>query len=134
MIKTQSDIERDFYQFVSNSRLGRVIKGKVYRSDMRPENAKTEDIVVAFLSGYDGQEQTGEVIVNVYVPDTVYNDKKVRAHERLANLEALVPTIIEESRGSEYFVQTNGTPHVMKIDDIKQHCIGVRLSFKLITD
>lgn len=30
MIKTEMQIERDFYSFVKNSDLGKAIKGKVY--------------------------------------------------------------------------------------------------------
>ena len=34
MIKTEMQIERDFYSFVKNSDLGKAIKGKVYRPEM----------------------------------------------------------------------------------------------------
>ena len=43
-------IERDFYSFVKNSDLGKAIKGKVYRPEMRPANATTEDLIVKFLA------------------------------------------------------------------------------------
>ena len=57
-------IERDFYSFVKNSDLGKAIKGKVYRPEMRPANATTEDLIVKFLAGLDEQVQTGVVIFN----------------------------------------------------------------------
>ena len=40
MIKTETQIERDFYSFVKNSDLGKAIRGTVYRSEMRPTDAR----------------------------------------------------------------------------------------------
>lgn len=62
MIKTEIQVERDFYSFVKSSKLGKAIKGSVYRSDMRPADAKTEDLIVKFLAGLDEQVQSGVVI------------------------------------------------------------------------
>ena len=49
--KTEQQIERDFYSFVNKSPLGKAIKGKVYRDEMRPTDAKTEDLIVKFYTG-----------------------------------------------------------------------------------
>ncbi len=59
MNKTEMRIERDFYSFVKTSNLGMAVKGDVYRSEMRPPEAVTEDLVVKFLAGVDGQFQSG---------------------------------------------------------------------------
>ena len=81
MIKTEMQIERDFYSFIKSSDLGKAIKGEVYRSEMRPANAKTEDLVIKFLAGLDGQIQTGVVIFNLYVPDIPFgSDGKYTAN------------------------------------------------------
>ena len=77
MIKTETQIERDFYSFVKNSDLGKAIRGKVYRPEMRPANATTEDLIVKFLAGLDEQVQTGVVIFNLYVPDIPYTDGRM---------------------------------------------------------
>ena len=50
-MKTEQDIERDFYHFISESEIGRTIRGAIYRDGMRPANAETEDLVIKFLEG-----------------------------------------------------------------------------------
>lgn len=137
MIKTQNEIEEDFYGFVRGSTLGRAVKGGVYRSEMRPDNAKTEDLIVAFLAGIDGQEQTGVVIFNIYVPDIPYNGsngRKVANKRRIGELQRLVLDFVETAGGSEYWLETDGTPTSMASEDISQHFINARIKFKRITD
>ena len=63
--KSEKQIERDFFSFVSQSVLGQGIRGKVYRPEMRPANAKTEDLIVKFLAGLDEQIQSGVVLLNI---------------------------------------------------------------------
>lgn len=63
MTKTEIDFERDFYTLVKNSKLGSAIRGSVYRSDMRPDNANSEDLVVKFLAGTDEQVQSGTMLI-----------------------------------------------------------------------
>ena len=50
-VKTENQIERDFFSFVKGSNLGKALLGGVYRSGMRPNDAKTEDLVIKFLAG-----------------------------------------------------------------------------------
>ncbi len=58
-IKTEKQVERDFFTFIRESELGRGIRGTVYRPEMRPADADTEDLVVKFLAGLDEQIQSG---------------------------------------------------------------------------
>ena len=91
MIKTETQIERDFYSFVKNSDLGKAIRGKVYRPEMRPTDATTEDLIVKFLAGLDEQVQTGVVIFNLYVPDIPYTDgRMVPDRKRIAGVDSLI--------------------------------------------
>ena len=69
MEKTAKQIEKDVFRIMRDSELKNVIGGKFYRAGMRPKNAKTEDVVVKFLTGIDEQEQSGVVLVHVYVPN-----------------------------------------------------------------
>ena len=54
-IKTEKQIEKDIFRIIKASPINTMIGGTLYRNGMRPRNAKTEDAVVAFLSGLDGQ-------------------------------------------------------------------------------
>ena len=96
-MKTEKQIERDFYSLISQSSLGAAIRGTIYRSEMRPRDAESEDIIIKFLSGLDGQIQQGVVILNVYVPDiTMRSDgRKVEDKQRVAELEELIVDFIE---------------------------------------
>lgn len=135
MIKTEIQIERDFYSFIKGSELGKAIRGNIYRSEMRPDNAVTEDLIIKFLAGLDGQVQTGVVILNLYVPDIPYNGsggRKVADKSRIGELQEKILQFIREAGGSEYWLQSDGSPTTMTNEDINQHFIYARIKFKRI--
>ena len=135
MIKTEMQIERDFYSFVKTSDLGKAIKGKVYRPEMRPANATTEDLIVKFLAGLDEQVQTGVVIFNLYVPDIPHADgRMVPDKNRSGKLEELLLAFVETAGGTEYWLETDTTPTTMRNEEIEQHFIYARSKFNRITE
>lgn len=132
--KTEQQIERDFYSFVNNSPLGKAIKGKVYRDEIRPTDAKAEDLIVKFYTGVDGQVQTGTVILDIYVPDITNKDgRKVKNSPRIAELQELVLNFIENNDNTEYLMETELSPYTIKSEEIEQHEIKVRIKFNRIT-
>lgn len=132
--KTEQEIERDFYSFVKNSSLGKSIKGKVYRDEMRPANAKSEDLIVKFYTGVDGQIQTGTVIIDIYVPDIANGDGlKVKNSPRIAELQRLILDFIENNENTEYQMETELSPYTIPSEEIEQHEIKVRIKFNRIT-
>lgn len=133
--KSEKQIERDFFSFVSQSVLGQGIRGKVYRPEMRPANAKTEDLIVKFLAGLDEQIQSGVVLLNIYVPDVPFgkDGRKVEDLSRVEALETLIQQFIDENDDTEYWMQTDTTPTSMKVENIEQHCIIARIKFKRLT-
>lgn len=134
MNKTEMQIERDFYSFVKNSDWGKAIKGGVYRSEMRPANATSEDMVVKFLAGLDDQLQTGVVIINTYVPDIITSDgRPVADKKRIGELQELIHSFVENAEDSDYWIELDETPHTMMNEEINQHFIYTRLKFKTIT-
>ena len=134
MIKTEMQIERDFYSFVKNSDLGKAIKGKVYRPEMRPANATTEDLIVKFLAGLDEQVQTG-VVIFFYVPDIPHADgRMVPDKNRIGKLEELLLSFVETAGGTEYWLETDTTPTTMRNEEIEQHFIYARIKFNRITE
>lgn len=131
MVKTEQQIERDFYSFIKDSPLGKAVKGGVYRSDMRPDNAHTEDLVVKFLAGLDEQVQSGVVIVNVYVPDVHYQKtaRKVSDKARIGELQALIQSFVNDNANTEYRMQTDVSPTTMAVEDVEQHVVYARIRF-----
>lgn len=137
MIKTENQIERDFFTFITQSKLGKCVKGSVYRADTRPDDAKTEDLVVKFLAGLDEQIQSGVVIINIYVPDRANPDtgRKTKHHARIGELQGLIRSFVDDNNNTEYWMETDGTPTSMAVEGIEQHCIIARIKFqRLSTD
>jgi broad specificity polyphosphatase/5'/3'-nucleotidase SurE len=134
-IKTEIEVERDFYSFIKNGSLGNTIKGSVYRPDMRPANAKTEDLIVKFLAGLDEQIQTGVVILNIYVPDVKNTDgRMVRDAARIGVLQAAIRDFVDKNDETEYWMETDGTPTSMKNEEIGQWCVTARIHFRRISE
>lgn len=132
MEKTAKQIEKDVFRIIRDSELKDVIGGTFYRAGMRPKNATTEDVVVKFLSGIDGQEQSGVVLVHVYVPNIqVSNDGElVENITRIDELEELLNTLISGLENDEYLFEKDGTPHSFPVEGIEQHFINTRLHYR----
>lgn len=129
--KTEMQIERDFFLLVKQSPLGQAIKGAVYRSDMRPADAETEDLVVKFYTGVDGQVQTGTVIFDIYIPDVPYGKKgrKVSDKQRIGELQELIQSFVNDNTDTEYLLSMETSPYTVEVEDIEQHCIKTRIKF-----
>lgn len=132
MEKTEKQIEKDVFRIVKDSELKNVIGGSFYRAGMRPKNAMTEDVVVKFLTGIDGQEQSGIVLIHIYVSDIpASNDGElVENITRIDNLEQLLNDIISELEDNEYLFEKDGTPKSFPAEGITQHFINLRLKYR----
>lgn len=136
MEKTEKQIEKDVYRIIRDSELKSAVGGKVYRDGMRPKDAKTEDIVVKFLTGLDGQEQSGIVLVHIYVPDIKSpsgDGELVPNITRIDQLEDTVNTLLASLEDTEYLFEKDETPKSYPAEGIRQHFINVRLKYRRIT-
>lgn len=137
MRKTGGEIETDVFNILKSSTLKKSIGGWVYREGVRPINAKTEDAVIVFLSGLDGQIQTGVVNVNVYIPNIDNGENKgvlVKNIARCIEVEKLCMALVESiSISNEYKFSLDSMIKSFKADDIDQHFINCRLKFKRST-
>lgn len=136
MIKTEQEIERDFYIMIEGSRLGKAIRGDIYRADMRPANATTEDLVVKLLEGADEKpksvpfEQSGTIIINIYVPAMLYTEgRKVRDNKRISELQKLISEFICSHPSREYLIASSGKPMSTYVESIQQYVISARIAF-----
>ena len=132
MEKTAKQIEKDVYRIMRNSELKNVIGGKFYRAGMRPKNAKTEDVVVKFLTGIDEQEQSGVVLVHVYVPNiqASKDGELVENITRVDELEELLNATVANLEDGEYLFEKDGTPNSFPVEGIEQHFINMRLKYR----
>ena len=132
--KTGMQIEKDFYHIVKDGTIGQTITGTVYRNGTRPNNAQTEDAVVAFLNGLDQQFQSGFVNINIYVPMKLNKGaaNKVRNIGRIDTIMGVVQGVFGKGFDeSEYMLddQEKPTPEAMDLDEIGQTLIHTRVKF-----
>lgn len=134
MEKTSEDIEADVYRILRDSDLKKAIGGQVLRDGRRKKGATTEDAVVKFLSGIDGQEQSGVVLIHIYVPNKAFSDDGELSKDtpRIRELQRVVNNVIANDFDSntEYVFEKDGTPQSYPVEGIEQHFINVRLKYR----
>ena len=134
MRKTGGSVEEDVYTLIKNSSLKTSIQGSLYREGMRPINSVTEDAIVSFLSGLDGEIQTGVLNLNIYVPDIVSDKQKVKNIARCLELEVLANTFIQSlSLFGDYQFELDKMIQTFKSQEIEQHFVNCRIKFNLST-
>ncbi len=136
MEKTEKQIEKDVFRIIRNSELKSVVGGVVYRDGMRPKNANTEDIVVKFFTGIDGQEQNGIVLVHIYVPNIKSpsgDGELIPDIARIDLLEEKANSVLSSLENTEYLFEKDGTPKSYPAEGIEQYFINIRLKYRRIT-
>lgn len=134
MRKTGGSVEEDVYMLIKNSQFRTSISGSLYREGMRPINSVSEDAVVSFLAGLDGEIQTGVLNLNIYVPDIVSNKQKVKNISRCSELEILANNFIQSlSLSGDYQFELDKMIQTFKSQEIEQHFVNCRIKFNLST-
>lgn len=129
MKKSGDEIEADFFELIKNSSLSTFIKGTVYREGLRPINANTEDAVIFFKTGLDGQFQDGEIVLNVYVPNIPFEDTLVKDITRCRLIGNEIMKVIKTFTSGEYNVWLLNIPQSFAVDDIQQYYVNARIRF-----
>jgi len=133
MRKTGIDIEIDFYGIVKTA-LSSYVSGRVYRKGTRPLNSQTEDILVAFVGGIDGQTQEGVVNVNWYVSNIDNNSgAKVPDLGRIKTVSHYLQTFIEGVSIENYDLWLDAQIQAYAVADTEQHCVNLRVAYKRST-
>lgn len=135
MKKTASQIESDVYKYFKD-KINPLINGQTYRLGVRPLNSQKEDCVIAFLSGLDGQYQTGVININIFVPTVKNNDNQYRKNfVRCDAIERALIPIIEESKTAlrNYRLTLHQLIQTFEDTDIKQFFINAKVKFRYNT-
>lgn len=131
MRKTGSEIEKDVLLMVNGSQLVNAINGAVYVDGTRPASSTKEDIVVSFQSGKEESVQTGDLEINIYVPDSGNTtDGYLKNASRCLVLEQLAMTMINSIVSVEYSIYLAETINSVKVPEVNQHFVNVKLKFK----
>lgn len=134
MNKTGDEIEADVYSIIQASSLKNIVKGSIYKSGQRPPNAKTEDAVVSFLTGREGDIQTGVVLVNIYVPDIDSGAGNITKDiARCRELGIAANQFIQGIESSEYWFYLDSTIQTFKAEETGQHFVNARIRFHYLT-
>ncbi|MEB3041269.1 hypothetical protein [Capnocytophaga gingivalis] len=135
MKKTASQIEADIYKYFKD-KINPLINGQTYRNGVRPLNSQKEDCVISFLTGLDGQYQTGVININIFVPLVKNNDNQYRKDfVRCDTIEQALMPIIEEAETDlrNYRLQLHQMIQTFEETDIKQFFINAKIKFRYNT-
>ena len=135
MKKTASQIEADLYKYFKD-KIKPLINGQTYRSGVRPLNSQKEACVISFLTGLDGQYQTGVININIFVPLVKNNDNQYRKDfVRCDTIEQALMPIIEEAETDlrNYRLQLHQMIQTFEETDIKQFFINAKVKFRYNT-
>lgn len=135
MKKTASQIEADIYKYFKD-KINTLINGQTYRNGVRPLNSQKEDCVISFLTGLDGQYQTGVININIFVPMAKNNDNQYRKNfVRCDAIEQALMPIIENAKTDlrNYRLQLHQMIQTFEETDIKQFFINAKIKFRYNT-
>ena len=135
MKKTASQIEADLYKYFKD-KINPLINGQTYRNGVRPLNSQEEDCVISFLTGLDGQYQTGVININIFVPLVKNNDNQYRKNfVRCEAIEQALMPIIEEAKTAlrNYKLTLHQLIQTFEDTDIKQFFINAKVKFRYNT-
>ena len=135
MKKTASQIEADLYKYFKD-KINPLINGQTYSNGVRPLNSQKEDCVISFLTGLDGQYQTGVININIFVPLVKNNDNQYRKDfVRCDAIEQDLMPIIENAKTDlrNYRLQLHQMIQTFEETDIKQFFINAKIKFRYNT-
>ena len=133
MKKTGSQVEADIYRLVKTSAIATAISGGVYRDGTRPKDSKLEDAIVIFITALDGQNQFGEVNINIYVPQKSFTGSTIKDLKRCTELEVICQQFFDSLPTNNYLFSLGGVIYTGEQYDIDQHYVNVKLRFKYNT-
>ena len=133
MNKTGGNIETDIYKLISTG-IKTIISGNIYKSEGRPKNATSEDAVIIFMGGIDGQVQEGIVTLNIFIPDINNgSETKVKDTKRCQEVESAVLSLIDATHSTEYELTRKSMIQTFAVEEIKQHFVNTKIQFKRTT-
>lgn len=138
---TDIDVIKDLYLKLVEGGLDDVITGRLYLKKRPPAPPNCchdkEDCVVSFLSGRDGQMQTGVVTCNIFVPNAIVSGTKGYKMENVERIEIITDalnSIIHDGRimqKGRYLWKPNTMVSTFELEqaDEHSHFVHVELQF-----
>lgn len=138
MKKTGGAVEQDVFNLLKGSAIAAAISGEFYKNGTRPKLQKNdihkEDAIVSFLTGMDGEIQSGVVNLNIYIPDIVSDKLRVKDAARCLEIESLVSDTIESNTmDGNYLFELDAMIKTYEEPEIEQHFVNTRIRFRHVT-
>lgn len=132
MKKTGLQFEQDFFN-VAKDALG--IKGKYYRDGIRPaENVNvSEDCMVIYKTGLDGDIQVGFITINVFVPNISFKNRKIKDVARCGAIEASLSQFAETVKMHGYMIEREGTIQTFQVFETDEHFVHLELKYNYLS-
>lgn len=132
MKKTGLQFEQDFFSKVKNTLS---ITGQYYRDGIRPlaNVATSEDCLVIYKTGLDGDIQVGYITINVYVPDIMFDGRKIKDIGRCGAAESALNTFAETLRISGYMIEREGTIKTFQVFETDEHFVHLELKYNYLS-
>lgn len=138
MIKTESQVEQDFYNGLRKTSLINNVRGKLYKYGLRPFDSKNEDVVLRVTTLNANQLQEGVVTIMVFIKniDGAEMGRLTPNKKRIAEVETMCLECLEELKHimEDYGNLRLETSIVSKYDsDTKQSFVSTRIKFSYLT-
>lgn len=138
MIKTESQVEQDFYDALKKTSLIGKVSGKLYKYGLRPFDSKGEDIVIRITTLNANQLQEGVATILVFIKniDGAEVGRMTPDKNRIAIVEGYCLECLEELKRvmEEYGNLRLETSIVSKYDaELKQSFVSTRIKFSYLT-
>ena len=133
-MKTGAEFEQHIYTLINESPIKDLITGKVYLAGLRPLNSNLEDAVISYQTGLSDQIQTGNVNVNIFVPNIVHVDDNgskfnIKNFHRCSLIERACQDFISSQIANEYQLRLATTIQTFE-HEAEQHFINMRIRYR----
>lgn len=136
-MSTRSTIRIESEMFRSlEDLMGKTIKGNFFLSEMRPDNAETEDAVLTVSFADAGQFEQGKARLNIFVPNIDCGfPSKVADKARLEQLASVDESVIDtlNEADTDYLFELAQATQTFQVQGKDESFVNITIAFKLVT-
>lgn len=130
-MKSDIEIEDEFYELMKRSQLARAINGDIYKGpDERPDNSDKEDVEIIVIANQNGQIQSASISINVYAKDLDIDGQMRRNTPRLRQFAQLLKDQFEQPINVNGYRITLEKQKTYKVPEVHQGYVNVKLNYK----
>ncbi len=130
-MKTGLHFEKIFFRAIKDQL---PISGGYYRDGVRPlDNVSTsEDCVVIFKTGIDGDIQRGFITINVFIPDISFDGRQIKNIARCELIEEALQDFYKSLRIPSFMLEKEGTIRTYKVYETNEHFVHLEIRYNYL--